>query len=147
MLAQGERQPDFLVIYLWATFILEKYRDDAYVMLDGTPRSENEAKIMDTVFPFLGRKAVYVLFLDVSKEESARRLLARGRNDDTPDEIETRLGWYDTDVVPAVEYLSANPWYTFLHINGEQSREGVFKEIIERLGAHGFPGDKNFSMR
>lgn len=132
----GERQPDFLVVHLWAKFLLKNYHDGTYLILDGTPRSENESRILDTVFPFLRRKNVFVLFLDVSKENAAKRLLARGRSDDNPEEIEKRLGWYETDVAPALEYLSTNPWYTFLHIDGEPIPEKIHEEIIVSLEKH-----------
>lgn len=142
VLARGERQPDFLVIYLWSRFLLNLYDEKSYMIYDGTPRSEHEARIMNTVFPFLGRKEVYILFVEVSKEEAAKRLLARGRSDDNPEEIEKRLGWFDTDVLPAVEYLASNPWYAFIHINGEQNKEDVFKEIVTSLKSHGFGEEK-----
>ena len=61
------------------------------------------------------------------------RLLGRGRIDDNHDDIKTRLGWYETDVVPAIDFYKNNPKYNFIEINGEQTIEKVHQDILGKL--------------
>jgi adenylate kinase family enzyme len=66
--------------------------------------------------------------------ECKKRLLARGRADDTPEDINSRLAWYETDVAPSVDFYRNNPNYNFCDVNGDQSVEDVFEDIKKQLG-------------
>jgi adenylate kinase len=74
------------------------------------------------------------LDIDISKDEAMKRLLARGRADDKKKEIENRLSWYETEVVPTIGYYKGNPVYDYLHIDGERSVEEIHKDIVKRIG-------------
>ena len=67
---------------------------DGYV-LDGFPRTLAQAEGVDFDV---------VVFLDVADDEVKRRLLARGRADDTADVIEERLREYDEDTEPLIDH-------------------------------------------
>ena len=73
------------------------------------------------------------MFLNMNHET----IIKRGREDDTQDQISGRMGWFETDVLPALEIYRNDPRYQVLHINGEQSIEAVHAEIVEKLGAIG----------
>ncbi len=45
----------------------------------------------------------------------------------------SRMGWFETDVLPALEIYRNDPRYRVLHINGNQTIEDVHKEIVEKL--------------
>ena len=47
----------------------------------------------------------YAVFLDVSREEVLKRLLARGRADDTEEIINNRIELYKKETGPVVEYM------------------------------------------
>ncbi len=129
----GERQPDFLAIWIWSNVLIEKFKGTEHAFFDGITRSLPEAHVFTTALEFYNRKA-YVIHLNVSREWSETRLLARGRMDDkTKSDIDKRLDWFLADTVPAIEYYRHNPLYTVLDINGEQSIEDVQKEIVEKL--------------
>ncbi len=134
----GERQPDFLAIYLWSNVLLTSYNPDAFMILDGLPRSRPEAEILETVFPFLGRRQIFVVYLEVSNPEVTNRMLKRGREDDNHKEIGKRLQWFETDVAPALEYFRSTPLYTFLEVNGEGTREEVHERVVKELERLGF---------
>lgn len=130
----GGRQPDFLAVWIWSNLLLEKIRGGEHIIFDGAPRSLTEAQLLTTAFPFYGREKPTVVFLDVSREWSEERLGGRGRADDKKSEvIARRLAWYDKDVVPAVEFFRNDPMYNFLQINGEQTPEAVFADIVKGL--------------
>ena len=53
------------------------------------------------------------------------------RQDDTPEAINTRLGLFEEEVVPVIEFYEKNG--LLVKINGEQSIEDVQKEILEKI--------------
>ena len=104
-----------------------------HLMFDGTPRRILEAHLLDSAFKFFKREKPHLIFLNVSREWARERLLARKRMDDDKKDIEARLAWYDTDVVPAIEFYRNSHDYNFHDINGEQTIEKVYADIIESL--------------
>jgi len=74
----------------------------------------------------------YAVFLDVSTEEVMRRLLARGRADDTKEIIGNRIELYKKETGPVIEYLRKKPG--FLEIKAEGGTpEDTANEIIRRI--------------
>ncbi len=134
IMKDGRRQPDFLAVWMWSHYFVDNLKKNDFLIVDGTPRSLNEAKILDNAMEFYGRRQPKVIHLKVSRAWSEKHLLARGRADDVHDDIKQRLDWYERDVEPAVEYYRTNADYNFIEINGEQSIEAVEKEMIMKAG-------------
>ena len=131
----GGRQPDFLAVWIWSHLFTEKIRGGEHIVFDGTPRSLNEAKILDTAFPFYKRKDPAVIFLNVSQGWAEDRLRGRGRADDLdPEVVASRFAFFTKDVVPAIDYYRKSPTYRFLEINGEQTPEQVFSDVKKGIG-------------
>jgi adenylate kinase len=133
-MVSGQRQPDFLAVWMWSHHFIEDLRGDEHLIIDGTPRSLDEAKILNNAMSFYKRVQPKVIHIAVSRAWSEKHLLARGRADDIKADIKTRLDWYERDVVPALEYYRTNPNYQFVEVNGEQSIEDVQKEILAKAG-------------
>lgn len=128
----GDRQPDFLAVWMWSHCLLENLMGDENVILDGTPRSLLEAQILDTAIKFYKLENVKVVHLDVSRAWAKERLEERGRGDDKKlNGIEKRLDWYEKDVEPAIGYFVGNKDYAYLKINGEQTIEQVHADIVK----------------
>lgn len=66
-------------------------------VLDGYPRNITQKDLFDPDFD-------KVFYLKVPDEEVTRRLLARGREDDTPESIRTRLNLYYQQTQPLLDY-------------------------------------------
>lgn len=66
-------------------------------ILDGYPRNIEQIKLFDPKFD----KAFY---LNVPEEQVIERLLKRGREDDTPEGIKTRLDLYYQQTQPLLDY-------------------------------------------
>lgn len=130
---RGERLPDNFAIWNWTGLLFEKFTGIEHVFCDGCPRSLLEAQTLDMLLRFYGFSKPIVVYLEVSREESRRRLVERGRNDDKPEDIERRLDWFERDVLPAVEYYRNNPKYRFIEINGEQSRDKIHEDLMAVL--------------
>ncbi len=130
---RGERLPDNFAIWAWTGFLFDKFTSQEHIFCDGCPRSLLEAQALDMLFKFYEREKPIVVYLDVSREESKKRMLERGRQDDDPEDIERRLDWFDRDVLPAVEYYRNNPKYKFVEVDGEQSREKIHEDLVAML--------------
>lgn len=132
--AKGGLQPEFLAVWAWSHLFVENLRGDEHLVIDGTPRKAREAAVLDSAMKFYGRGRPYIIHVNVSAEWSRERMLARKRADDTNDDIEERLMWFETDVVPAIDFFrEKSDEYHFLELNGESSIEEVHKELISKI--------------
>ncbi len=129
----GGLQPEFLATSMWLNVLVDKYKGNEHLIFDGTPRKYHEAGTLDSVFRFYGFGKPYVVNVNISAKESRNRLLARKRVDDTDKEIKKRLEWYETDVVPAINFYRDNSNYHFLEVDGERPIEEVHEDILSRL--------------
>jgi adenylate kinase family enzyme len=130
----GGLQPEFLTINLWSTFFIEHFRNDPHIIIDGTPRKPFEATVLHGAFEFFERKKPIVVYLNVTRDWATEKLMARKRNDDTAEGIAKRLAWFDTEVLPTIEYYRHNPAYQFIEINGERPVSEVHEELLVRSG-------------
>jgi adenylate kinase family enzyme len=130
---RGDLQPEFLAVYMWIRRVIEKYTGKEHMVFDGTPRKLHEAGVLHSIISFYKLGKPNVINIDISKDEAKKRLLSRGRMDDDEKEIEKRLAWYDTDVLPAIQFYQNNKEYNFHHINGEQSVEKVWEDLSKSL--------------
>ncbi|MDO8564764.1 MAG: nucleoside monophosphate kinase [bacterium] len=129
----GLLQPEFLAVKIWAENLINNVTGEEHLFIDGSPRKLAESMVLDSAMTFYKREQPFVILVDVSDKEAKRRLLVRSRHDDSEAEIDRRLGWYQTEVLPAVEYLKELPRYRFVKINGEQSPTEVHNDIIKAL--------------
>jgi adenylate kinase len=133
MYKNGVRQPDFLAVWMWSHIFINDLKGGEHIFIDGTPRSLAEAKVLNTAMKFYGRGKPYVVYLNVSRDWSEKKLLGRGRLDDDREDIKKRLDWYDKDVQPAVDFYKNDTDVIFLDINGEQPIEKVHEDIVAAI--------------
>lgn len=129
----GGIQPEFLAVYVWANVFVNNFTKNEHVIMDGMPRKTHEAGVLDSAFEFYSIKRPMVIHLDIEKETSIDRLMARKRFDDNREDIAVRLSWYETDVVPTLEYYKNNKNYQFIHIDGNGTIEDIHKEIVSNI--------------
>lgn len=77
-------------------------------ILDGFPRTEDQAKMLDELLEKQGKKLEAVVTLCAKDEELRKRMLSRaeqeGRSDDTPATIQQRLQVYHQQTAPLIKY-------------------------------------------
>ena len=130
----GLLQPSFLSSWVWSNILIEEFTGTEHLILDGIPRKLNEAKILDGALRFYKREKPYFVFINVTEAWSRQRLEERGRSDDKKRaSIDTKMKWYESDVLPAVDFFRKNESYNFLEIKGEQTIEKVHEDIIKSL--------------
>lgn len=73
-------------------------------LLDGFPRTTPQAEVLAGILAENGMELTAVLQFEVPEEELVKRLLERGRADDTEEIIRRRLAVYRSETEPLLEY-------------------------------------------
>jgi adenylate kinase len=138
ILASGELVPDELTVALIRERLSQPDARDGFV-LDGFPRTLEQAEELDAMLAEIGRSLDAVLFFDIPDEVAVERLVIRaeqeGREDDQPDVIARRLAIYHELTEPVVERYRATGTLVPLHASrtvGEVAAE--IAEALELLG-------------
>ena len=130
---KGDLQPAFLAVCFWAENLLDNFKGNEHLVLDGICRRIEEAQNFTTAAEFYNIKPT-VIYIKVSRKWATDRLFGRGRADDVNlEQLNGRLDWFEKFTLPALEYLKTNDRYTVLEINGEQTIEEVHQEILQKL--------------
>lgn len=95
-------------------------------LLDGFPRTPGQA---DALLEIVGDQLRLAISLDVSIDVATQRMLARGREDDTPESIRRRLELYEAETAPLLE------WARERDILAVVGGLGAEEEVFERLRA------------
>ena len=135
----GELVPDDVVLPLVLDFLTRPELSDGYV-LDGFPRTINEAIAADEAAQSAGGVADAVVFLDVPKDELVRRLERRaprsGRADDQAnDVIRRRMREYETKTAPLRRYYEERG--VLVPIDATAPADEVTRRILVALDARG----------
>ncbi len=128
----GGLQPVFLAVWIWSNAIIRKLKPDQHLFVDGTPRKLSEAIVFTEAMKFYSRKPT-VIYLDVSRTWSEDRLKDRHRSDDELSFVKTRLDWFDSDVMPAVDYFKTSSDVTFFDVDGERTIDEIHKDIVNKI--------------
>jgi len=100
-------------------------------ILDGYPRSVEQARAFDEMLKNHNTKLDAVLEFAVSEEELLERLKSRGRADDTEEVIHNRMQVYRDETEPLLEYYSRNNLQT---VNAVGALDEVFARALRALG-------------
>ncbi len=130
----GQLQPDFLTHILWGQAMLDQLDDNSHLLVDGFPRTVNQAEVLEDALDFFERDFVHIINLDTPEEIVRKRMVDRARADDTTDSIETRLSWYREDTLPVLDYYRVRPDTKVHDLDGTDDIEGVHKQILKALG-------------
>jgi adenylate kinase len=125
IVSKGEFVPNQIVLDLISKKVEESPK--GYV-LDGWPRYMKQVQDMEKAE--IGYD--YAVFLNVSTEEVMRRLLARGRADDTEEIIKNRIELYKKETGPVVEYFRGKPGFIEVMAEGGTPEETA-NEIIRKI--------------
>ena len=99
---QGELVSDELVLEIVRNNL---DKDNNGWILDGYPRNLSQANSLNEVLIQINQPLEAVFYLDIPEEVLIKRLLLRGRKDDTEDTIRTRVKIYKKITEPLIEYF------------------------------------------
>jgi len=97
------------------------------VLLDGFPRTADQADALERILTDLGRTLTVAVNLDVPVEEVKTRMMARGREDDTPEAIDRRLALYEEQTAPLLDWFGARG--LLATVDGSGSEDEVFERL------------------
>jgi len=100
-------------------------------ILDGFPRTIEQAKALDRILKELGINDIRILHLVANDDEIIKRLTLRGRTDDNVNTIKLRLKVYQDSTKPILEYY--NPVRKIIEVDGIGEIEEVFNKIVSKL--------------
>lgn len=134
----GDLVPTPVVFSLW----MEKLNEikekalDSGILIDGSPRKILEAQLLEESIKWYGWNDNFkVILIDITDEEALKRVKERGKNGNRPEDGEEgtkkRLSWFKEEVEPVISFYEKNG--RLIRINGEQSVEDVYNEILEKV--------------
>jgi adenylate kinase len=101
-------------------------------ILDGFPRTLNQAVKLEGILEELQFNDIRIINILVDEEEIIKRLMGRGRKDDTEDIIRHRLQVYREQTAPVRDYFSKK--YKIIDIQGVGDIAEINSNIIRALG-------------
>lgn len=126
----GHLVSDELLIEIMKS-VYDKHHDAKGFVLDGFPRTLNQAQELDNMLATIGYPISLVLALEVNEEELVKRLLNRaieqGRKDDNEESIKNRLAQYHSHTKPLIEYYKERKLFKVVY--GVGSVEDIFHEL------------------
>ncbi|WP_440713933.1 adenylate kinase [Gordonia sp. FQ] len=99
-------------------------------LLDGFPRSVEQAEALSGILTDLGVSLDGVLSIVVDEDAVVDRMLARGRADDTEDVIRNRMRVYADETAPLLEFYADD----IIEIDGMGEVADVQQQILTKLG-------------
>jgi len=131
---RGDLVPDDLVLSMVGGEVIEASAAGGYV-LDGYPRTLDQAEAAYRVADELGVTVQAVIYLDVDEEELISRLEGRaaeeGRSDDTIDTARHRIDVYMEKTRPLLDYYASRG---VLHaVDGNRPVADVTRDILDLL--------------
>jgi adenylate kinase len=100
-------------------------------ILDGFPRTREQAEALERLLGRARREPVRVVSLEVPEEVLRQRILERGqgRADDTEETIATRLEVYRQQTAPVLDHFRSS----LLEIDGVGSVEEINSRIVQAI--------------
>lgn len=108
-------------------------------IIDGFPRTVQQAQTLEFLFKKLERKIDLVIAIDVPREELVRRIHERaaisGRSDDTEEVIRHRLDLYDEETQPVLDYYRVSGLLVTVDGSGEisETNNRICQVLDQRL--------------
>jgi adenylate kinase len=106
-------------------------QDDAAdgFLLDGFPRTVEQAEILGEMLGESGEKLDAVINYQVSEDVVVERMLSRGRKDDNEETIRTRLQVYRDETAPLIDFYSD----IIVDIDAEGTVEDISSTTLDAL--------------
>ncbi len=129
---KGQLVPDDIMIGIVAQALRENVDGKEGFILDGFPRTLDQAKALEDIFAKMGFDNIQILYLKAEDDELVSRLQKRGRKDDSDEIIRHRLKIYTDSTEPIVNYY--RNFGEVIEIYGVGEIEDIFGVICEKLG-------------
>jgi adenylate kinase len=129
IMEKGDLVPDEIMIGIVNDALAEE-KDKGFI-LDGFPRTLEQAQALDAIFEDKDFDDTKVISLTANDAEIIRRLMGRGRSDDTEEAIKNRLDVYNNSTAPVLDYYNGNG--NVLNVIGTGDIGEINSKIIEDI--------------
>ena len=134
VMARGELVSDAILLGMLEDRFSRADTGNGFI-LDGYPRNLAQAAALDVLLGRLKQSFDYAVQLDVATEllveRIAGRARAKGRAEDPPDPVRSRLQVYNNHTAPAIYYYRQHGQLTV--VDGVGSLDEVFTRILEAI--------------
>lgn len=134
ILGEGKLMPSFIPTWAWTSLLIDKYSGKEHLIFDGVARRKQEAVLLEGALKFYCIKKIYVVVLNVSHEWSFNNLKKRGRSDDTDEDINRRLAWYNENALDALDVFKNSDYFSIVDVDGEQTTTKVRNQVLKGIG-------------
>jgi adenylate kinase len=131
---QGKFQPDFLTNALFVNGAIGIIDQESTFFIDGFPRTISQMEVTKSLLEYAKRTNLVVINVELSRASAKQRMLSRGRGDDTPSAADSRLDEYDRTIVPMLEKMKEDQFFSYIEIDGEPDIDTIHKNLINALG-------------
>ena len=100
-------------------------------ILDGYPRNLSQASSLNEVLVEINQPLEVVFYLDIPEEILIKRLLLRGRKDDTEETIKTRVNIYKKTTEPLIQYYKDLSLLEY--IDADRDLKTISSEIKQKM--------------
>lgn len=134
-LSEGKYVADSEMFVLWKWRLKEEAAKGGWIM-DGFPRNVEQAKFLDDKIDKYGYKVERVIYLNLSEDESMKRLIKRARPlhegstelHDSPERIKQRLAIYKEGEKDVLNFYREKG--ILVEINADNQIEKVHEDIV-----------------
>lgn len=130
----GHLVSDDLLIEIMESVFVKNGSVPGFV-LDGFPRTLNQAQELDRMLLKHGKSVNQVLALAVDEEELVKRLIKRsweqGRTDDTEEVVKNRLVQYHQHTKPLIDYYLERGVYKEVH--GVGTIDDIYNQLLTEI--------------
>ena len=126
----GQLVADDVVIGMIDERLGQPDASDGFI-LDGFPRTQPQAMALDSLLRRIDQPLDCVVNLDVDSEEIVKRLLARGRSDDSEKTIRERLGVYAAHTKPLLDYYRNRGLLAV--VPGVGDMDSIYERVLQAI--------------
>ena len=108
-------------------------------LLDGYPRTPDQAAALEAFLAETGTPLDVALNLDVPVDEVTARMVARGRADDTAEAIRRRLDLYESETAPLLAWFAERDLLEV--VDGLGAEDDVFTRLVTAIDRRLSVGD------
>lgn len=136
ILSEGGLIPYAISCAVFVNYLINNIKTgEEHLIIDGFPRTADQVPTLHSAMEYFAREQVIVVCINISDEEAVKRLVARGRYDDTEEGIRKRLEWSREQTMPNIKWFRENaPRYKVIDIFGERTIEEVQADIRKQIG-------------
>ncbi len=129
IMGRGDLVPDDVMVGLVGERLGKDDAQSGGFLLDGFPRTVAQAEALDGILGADGLHAA--VNLEVPLDEVRERMVARGRDDDTPDAIDRRLDLYERETAPLIDFYEQRG--LLVVVDGLGTVDEVFGRLVAAI--------------